>query len=333
MQAKTDKQRSNKWILIVEDLGVGTFVAVLFYIANTKVQNSLLKIIIETVLTGAITLLVVKILRQGRTVLSEIESLSSKHDSFEERMYNDERIIFARPEHSRSSRISVVLIEDVPAVPSVLNYSPQCEKKNWARSISLLRFDRIQDLLLSRDYLEHFFSLGEMTDDQTRILIVNDRPRSKAAVKSFLQISRGLKIRTYIYRKSEFYGMLDCVRELVTDKKVAQQVREILEGNPELSLMLDNPDKFKEWTSGVVTPENDYLLRYLAANGEVLVRGPGELSKMGRVPFNGLLQVFKLMFNALHQDREGMAAFERVLAPNQIPENHWSRTALGLKVK
>lgn len=115
----------------------------------------------------------------------------------------DERILIARSEPLRYRReISVVGVErlDSRQLPRPLPLGPFGK---WAVTISVLRVDRLQDLLFSPEYLKHFLTLHIATSKQFRILIVNNEPRSEAAVRSFLQMSEQMReedrIRTFIY--------------------------------------------------------------------------------------------------------------------------------------
>jgi len=328
MHLKENTRETGNWGPRVQGILMGTIVSCLSYFGGPQVQNSPYKKIIESLITGAVAAVLMELVAQGKVLLSKIESLSNKHDSLEEKIHNDERIIFARPEHRRTSEFSIVGIEDVKPVPLPLPYKPQCGEEKWEQSFSLLRFDRIQDLLFSKDYLKHFFALVEKSNHKSRILIVNDIPRSRDAVRSFLQISKELKIHTYVYRKGELYGMLKSVRLLVANKKEGEQACEILDGNPELNLMVNDRAQFQQWASGNVTREADYVLRYVAASREVLTRGPGKLSQQGEMPYKRVACILRLMSAGIQDDREGLEAFEAILVGKQLPENFWSREKL-----
>lgn len=324
MSIKENKWWSGKWASIVVSIIVGPIVGLIYAKAINQIQNSPNRVFYESLLTGIVATIVADIMLKQWQIFSKTEDLSRKLAEIERDVLSDERIMLARSKDNRSSEVSVIVVENVGIVPGELSLLPQCGNPMWKCSISLLRFDRMQDLIFSTHYLKHFFSLRNKSETQSRILIINDVPRSRIAVQSFLQISEAVGINTYVYRKSEFYNMLEYTRRVV-DKKGNQKLQEIFQGNPELNVMVDDPDKFEEWTGAlaVISPETDFVLRYMAPNGEVLTKRPNRQFSENASHSNTLL-TFKLMSIALTEERKGLPAFERILNKDHRPENPWS---------
>lgn len=336
MGEKQNLKPQRKWPRVLIGIGVGILVAGLDYYYHHSPQDSLVARIVEWLSRGIVSAVASALLlevwafsRQSEDLSNAVSSLTQELDSFKDRVFTDERIIFARPQLSKGNGKPVLVlgIENVDPVPEALSYTPQSGGRKWTRSISILRFDRIQDLLFSRDYLKHFFSLRHKTKTTSRILIINDRPRSTDAVRSFLQISEQFGIHTFVYRKSEFYGMLECLNELLPDD--ANAIREVLNGNPELNIMVKEESQFKEWMGGTTTieAEAEYILRYLTSGErrEVVTRAPGARgSIVGTIPSRHVKWVLRLMAAALKESRRGVSGFERIISDGQNPENYWS---------
>jgi len=247
-----------------------------------------------------------------------LEKADHRLDDLEKLIFSDERIIVARREPVRDRReFAVVGVEvlDSGQLPQSLKPSPHNGK--WALTISVLRVDRIQDLLFSPEYLNHFLTLHLFTEKQFRILIINDKPRSEAAIRSFLQMSEQIpppnRIRTYIYLKSEFYQMLNCVDRRLS-RTEADEIRKIMDGQPDLSLMRDESDQPMPVT---MTTQDDYILRY---------RDDTVLEFGSRLPVTKKIHcvdhIHKLMHVAIKEPgREGVANLQKVLG-GSIP-NPW----------
>jgi hypothetical protein len=236
---------------------------------------------------------------------------------------NDERIILARTEPlEQRPEVAIIGVErlNTGQIPTPLEQPSLNEK--WEVTISILRFDRFQDLLFSTDYLKHFLKLNSATNHQLRILIINDRPRagSEAAIRSFLQMSQTLGIATFVYLKSEFYemcGHLDGV--LWRYRKKAKRVRHIMEGQPELSLIRPFPDA--EPPGQLSTSEN-YKLRF--RDGHIFDVGPAATDEVKVADVDA---VYGLMGVAIHDNsRLGLEGMASVLGKSCT--NHWSRSKI-----
>ena len=70
----------------------------------------------------------------------------------------------------------------------------------WNRSISILRYSALQDLIFSPKYLGHFFGLPSRADHTQRILVINEKLRHPLAATAYCMISRHLEIDTYLMR-------------------------------------------------------------------------------------------------------------------------------------
>ncbi|HEX7181437.1 MAG TPA: hypothetical protein VF756_06310 [Thermoanaerobaculia bacterium] len=349
--------KPRRWVRLVISLLVGLATAYIDYCSRQKAGGLISPQAAEWASRGIISAIAAALLGEVwafKTSLDELAKkvtlngdksenltagLMSQLQEIKDSTFGDERIIFARQQLSRESRVvSVLGIEAVDPVPEALTYAPQCGAfKRWRRSVSLLRFDRIQDLLFSKSYLDHFFSLAQRATETYRILVINDKPRSADAVRSFLQISASFRVKTYVYRKSEYYAMLEFIAGLVPDREDAVRVREILSGNPELNLMTNRDVEFQGWEPGtLVTPANDYVLRYLSSAGgrrEIVTRAPGQRGlEVGTIPSCQVAWVLRIMDCALRGDsRLGLSAFERTIAENgPAPENYWSRYNLEM---
>lgn len=221
----------------------------------------------------------------------------------------DERILIARNEPISNRReISVVAVErlDSGQLPQLLPLGPFGK---WAVTISVLRVDRLQDLLFSPKYLKHFLTLHTSTQRQYRILIVNDKPRSEMAIRSFLQMSEQMpeqdRIRTYVYLKSEFYGMLDCVDRRLAPTK-AKELRRIMEGQPDLSIMRDESALVEPLQ---MTSTDEYLLRF---RQKTVQEFGSQLPNKLNIEY--VDYVHRLMHAAIRENgREGLGNLDRVL--------------------
>lgn len=287
---------------LIFEFVVGAFLAtgIAFYEVNhgEKTFSS------EIVLEGLVHTLVVMVLLE---LINTAHSLE-KAQTVLHRVHNDERIIFARQNLTNNSApVSVVGIEAVPVVPELL--PGPIGGGEWGQSISFLRLDRVQDLLFCEKYLDHFFALRAGAKSKSRILIIRDpsRPHHDQAVHAFLRISMGAGFATYVQRESEFNAMLMTIPELVGKGKqrVALVVSQILVGNAELNVMVEGDDEPGEWTSGAVSKEQDYLLRYVGDRG-VKERCPGErrgANNHGPVPHAVVKWVLRLMASGLQPKR------------------------------
>jgi hypothetical protein len=272
--------------------------------------------------------------RKIAVLTTELTDTKGQLISFENLIISDERIIYARDEpHRKAGKIAIVGVEAYELNLNKKRLPPQSGADTWAYSLSILRFDRIQDLLFSRAYLEHFFALRKTTVMQERILIVNDVPRSAEAVHSFLQISRELKIGTFVYKKREFYRMLEDLHDLMSHAKKGEleALRCIFRGNPELNVMVEKPSQLKPWSRGRdVRLEEDYLLRYLnEQNEEVAMRRPGDHAEE-KIDFLQVERLFKLMHHAIQDGRGEPEAFDAIYHRRELSENYWSAEKLAL---
>jgi hypothetical protein len=247
--------------------------------------------------------------------LALVESKLKKLDSA---ITDDERIILARSEPFKDRPpVSIVTVEllDRGQLPQALPLAPQDRK--WAITISVLRVDRVQDLLFSTDYLRHFLTLHTSTEKQYRILVINDRPRSEAAARSFLLMSEQMpeadRINTYVYLKSEFYRMLHCVEVRLSPKK-ASAVGLIMVGQPDLSLTRNESDQDLPIK---MTNADDYLLRYREKSVKVF---GSQLPNRINIDYVDCVQ--KLMHVAIRENgRLGLVNLDRVLC-RSVP-NPW----------
>ena len=316
------------WRLFLELLA-GALFSLIEHIVFSQFPQPLVERLFEGARHALIALLALELChtafwleRVEGTIHRSLKLMQNGIDSLAVRVLNDERILVARDEPKDSRRdISVVTVEglDEGRLPPVLKKLSDASPP-WTVTISLLRMDRLQDLLFSPSYLNHFLTLHKATAQQRRVLIVNDRPRSKAALCSFLQMSTAQDIDTYVYLKSEFYGMLFCIEEHLAATK-ALEIRKILEGQPDLSLMFSEPQ-----LPAVITSSHEYLLRYdcLPHYGE---RGIAQFGRhLGRAAPQGYLNcVYKLMRVAASEDsRKGSGNLAAILAeggPNRT--NPW----------
>jgi hypothetical protein len=241
-----------------------------------------------------------------------------------EELRNDERIIIARAEPLEERReIAVIGVERLNAgqIPTPLERPSSTEQ--WSVTISLLRFDRFQDLLFSIEYLKHFLKLLDATKNQFRILIINDKPRagSEAAIRSFLQMSQTLGINTFVHLKSEFYemcGHLDAIPWRSRRRTKAKRVRHVMEGQPELSLLRPFPDAE---TPAAVTRDEDYKLRF--RDGRIFDVGP----TTEEVDVGDVDAVYGLMRLAIQDNcRLGLDGMDSVLGKSCT--SHWSRSKI-----
>jgi hypothetical protein len=343
---ETEKQSSLtpliRWLL---EPGLAVFIGYLFYYFKRHPESAE-KDLAEAALTSVAAFLMAELLRRSLALGQiakrfevKIENMLGKFTAVEgqvfrmqEQIISDERIIYAREEPQRRAKVAVIGIETYELNLNKHRFDPQCESDKWRNSISILKFDRIQDLLFSKAYLEHFFSLRRKSVAQKRILIVNDIPRSAEAVQSFLQISKELGISTYIYKKSEFHQMIENLSELITEIDDLSTMRSILKGNPELNLMVDEPRQLQEWKhSFPVSTNQDYLLRYLLVeqNSDVITRRPGDHANEIPISYKHIERLFKIMHAAL-QPARGEEVFDAIYKNQQLTENYWSRANLGL---
>lgn len=251
-----------------------------------------------------------------RKIKDSIQELRSSHARLNDTIDNDERIILARTEPlPRRNEMTVVAVERLSegGVPEPLP-APGAGKTQWAETISVLRFDRLQDLLFSTDYLRHFLTISEHTKRQYRLLIVNDRPRSEVAVRSFLEMSDRLKIPTFVHRKGEFYQMLADLERLGV-AGYGPEVRAILHGQPDLSTLEESQRVFQD---------DNYLLRYRdERNGPVKSYGRSQTLKAAAAHLGIVAQVLRL---GLREDRRGLGCLSAVLEGQKV--NPWSEDLL-----
>lgn len=261
---------------------------------------------------GVVHALVVALLAEVVHTAHSLSEMSAKLEELYTRITGDERILWARTEPLEDRQeISLIGVErlDSRQIPAPLD--PPAPQEQWALTISLLRLDRLQDLLFSTDYLKHFLTLHEATKKQYRILVVNNKPRrgSEAAIRSFLQMSDSLGIATYVYLKSEYYEMLKCLEKVPrAAKPTAESVKLVMDGQPELSLMHDDSNKA---ATDPVTADENYKLRFRDRNGRIVDLGADHIPQ---IPLAKIDWVHRLLHMAIRENgRRGLDGYSRVL--------------------
>lgn len=298
----------------------GLTVAVVFMFIALEHSQPERKEFLKAVLAGLFALGVAHAWRSLYEIRNTLKPLTAKIEEIVGLVSTDERIIFA-PRGQKEMHVIGVEPYD-----RTLNEHPrpQSGSDKWGNSISILAFDRMQDLIFSHQYLKHFFALREQSSKSNRILIVKDGARSLRAVSAFLEISQGLKINTYIYKASEFEKMLDDLRSLISPASELDEVRTILRGNPELNLMVDKPNDLVEWKAGrsPITLQQDYALRYLKPPDTLAVLGLAN----DQVPmrFIQLKRIFWILSAALNESRKGTDALHSLCNGGVNPANPWS---------
>jgi hypothetical protein len=257
----------------------------------------------------------------------EIRALGTSLSDLNNEITNGDRVIYIK---RHDSKIAVIGIEEYQLNFNTENQPEPSVGGKWQNSISILKFDRIQDLLFSKSYLEHFFALRLRSVHQNRILIVNDKPRYAEAVHAFLEISQGQKISTYVYKKSEFYEMLKHLDILTQDGADLRLLQSILAGNPELNVMVDDPTGFQTWSPGrKVNRDEDYLLRYQNEQNEIIERRPGDNHLGQRIDYRHVANLFRVMHAALQPARKGRGVFDAIYLKQELPESIWSQQNLA----
>ena len=299
------------WTRLLGDSLAGSIAALILHILQHGFVKPSAANITEGLLHALIVALVIELVHTAHS-LSE---MGAKLEELYRRITGDERILIARTEPLEDRReISLIGVErlDSRQIPAPLERPSPTEE--WALTISLLRLDRLQDLLFSTDYLKHFLKLHEATKKQYRLLVVNDKPRpgSEAAIRSFLQMSDTLGIETYVYLKSEFYEMFKCLDTVPrAARATAAIVKQIMDGQPELSLMHDDSTK---GTPDTVTDTENYKLRFRDKSGRIVDLGP---SIIPAIPIKRIDWVHRLMHVAIRESsRRGLDGFSRVLGPS-----------------
>lgn len=296
------------WTRILRDALWGVIAAFGLHI----IQHGFVKPSTEHLAEGVAHALVVALLAEVVHTADSLAKMSAKLEELYSRITGDERILWARTEPLEDrTEISLIGVErlDSRQIPAPLERpSPQ---EQWELTISLLRLDRLQDLLFSTDYLKHFLKLHDATKKQYRILVVNDKPRrgSEAAIRSFLQMSDSLGIDTYVYLKSEYYEMLKCLDKVPrATKPTAESVKLVMDGQPELSLMHDDsskavPDPF--------TATENYKLRFRDGNRRIVDLGQ---TNPPHIPLAKIEWVHRLLHIAIRENsRRGLDGYLRVL--------------------
>ncbi len=263
-----------------------------------------------------------------RTVATSISGLAASHAELARIIDNDQRIILARSEPlERSKEIAVLGVErldhgELPAPLRPPDDGEPSDNNQWEETISLLRFDRLQDLLFSTDYLRHFFKLSQATKKQYRLLIVNDTPRSEVAIHSFLEMSDRLGIPTYVHLKSHFHAMLHTLDTLLPARD-ASEVNLILQGQPELSILVDGKQNGLK--------EDNYLLRFRIDKGKGPVRSYGRNQGQHKT-LTRIGIVHKLLLLGIRDDeRRGLAHLAAVLRDNRT--DPWNKDSLERELK
>jgi len=253
-----------------------------------------------------------------QTVADSCRNLATSHSQLTKIIDNDQRIILARSEPLEARKeVAVLGVErlDRGELPTPLK--PPDKGTKWEETISVLRFDRLQDLLFSTEYLRHFFELSRATKHQYRLLIINDTPRSEVAIRSFLEMSDRLDIPTYVHLKGHFYRMLSTL-EAVLPKADAEEVCLVLQGQPELSTIFDP-------RNGTFTEDN-YLLRFRVDHGKGPVRAYGR-NQGPHKSLDRIKIIHKIMQLGIRdEERKGLDHLAGVLRNNRT--DPWSRESL-----
>jgi len=116
------------------------------------------------------------------------------------------------------------------------NYSEE-EKKN-AKSIDILRWYSIQDLLFSPMYLNYFFNRGKQIGHPVRVIVIE---KVCLATISFLFLNLKANYKTYIITNQKF--KIYCSNQKVINQKV-------LKGNPYL-INISNKIKYGKYTNTI----------------------------------------------------------------------------------
>lgn len=318
--------------------GAGVFVAVVSYSADSSASawDALLNAMLRGLISGGIALTVNVIIELN----TNLQTLKDDFALLKEGVMENDRIILAQKGLSgETGKVMLVAVEEIAVVPD--DDLPTPEKlfnvtlPKWLKTFSILRADRLQDLLFSEGYLDHFFSLSDFTQSQLRILVVNNKVRYKESVSRFLQMSEKLGIGTYVYTKSEFYEIRDCLRGLSpalltsrADRSIFKQNRELLcdifVGNPELSVAVNSVNELVEYSSLTIPPQSNaelFVLRY-ERNMQILRRFTSmRTQSASHIAFPIVRSTFTLFDemtrNGDRKDRNGLA---RVLS-DKAPEN------------
>jgi hypothetical protein len=293
----------------LRDAGVGVFVAALLHVIK---QHGTVELSAENLAEGLLHAFFVALVFELCYTPFALTKLREKLEDVYTRIADDERILFARTEPlERARNISLIGVEQLDSRQIPAPLERPAPNDQWALTISLLRLDRLQDLLFSTDYLKHFLKLHEATKKQYRVLVVNNKPRegSETAIRSFLQMSDSLSIETYVYLKSEYYEMLGCLDKVERSAKpLARDARRIMNGQPELSLMHD--DSAKNAPDQITINEN-YKLRFRDADGQIVEFGPAGSRQM---PVNRVDCIHRILHAAIHKSsRRGLDNFSSVL--------------------
>lgn len=306
------KRRGTKqppyWIRLLWELLAGVIAALILHLLRRGFASPSVENTTEGLIHAFLVALTLELCHTAHSLTAVRVTLGELY----ERITNDERILFARTEPLERARdISLIGVERLPTGQIPAPLEPPPGGGEWALTISLLRLDRFQDLLFSTEYLKHFLKLHQATKKQYRILVLNDNPRagSEAAILSFLQMSDTLGIETYNYLKSEFYGMIRCLDKIKhADQSTARDVQEIMNGQPELSLMHDDSVKSEP---SALKADDDYKLRFREENGRIVECGRDKTEWM---QVDRLDWVHRLLHVAIRVgDRRGLESFPRVL--------------------
>jgi hypothetical protein len=318
IRGRDDREERQYWARLLGELGIGVLVASALHLRHHGAALPSL----EDIATGLLHTLGVALVLELCHIPFALSKMENKLEELNELITEDQRTIFARAEPlERAREISFIGIERLPSGEIPLPLTRPERGGEWALTISLLRLDRLQDLLFSTEYLKHFLKLHDASKKQYRILVVNDKPRqgSEAAILSFLQMSETLGIGTYSYLKSEFYEMIKCLDKVKHAKPPARKLQEIMNGQPELSLMHDDSN---EREPNEIKAGEDYKLRYRNENGVIDEFGPRDAAEM---PIDRINWVHRLLHVAIHKggDRRGLEGLPRVITGKICP-NPWA---------
>jgi hypothetical protein len=304
-------------------------IAVAFTIAYSLLSPEAERLYPETrerLVENVIVFFMAYVLVKSRSIASAADSAQSGIADLTQRIIEDERIIFLRssPHSLHTPRdIQVIGIEHPGTVPDELPKPLSCagESGEWGLSVSILRFDRMQDLLFSGPYIIHFVKLSRAAKHSARILIVNDEPRCRSAVSAFLHFSEGLEIATYIYTKREYYAMVDAVRRATWLSKF-RFLPQILKGNPDLSIAVETFAEFVPQPvsrTADIEPKSDFLIRFMDDTREIQT---WDARNADGAVVDPMAAIMKL---AMHESRKGSGVFEKIIASSGgRPENRWT---------
>lgn len=129
---------------------------------------------------------------------------------------------FIKNSHKREQLIRTSMDGDISS--GVLAYEPYSSNIGkidppktcagpWKLNISVLVYDRFQDLIFSPIYINHFFHLAGAAADLNRIVVVPDNIRFFEPIVTFLRMSAGINIKNYIFYQSNLNKVSDILNK------------------------------------------------------------------------------------------------------------------------